>query len=240
MLDATDEMMLAQEQGVRLRKSGEKKELEGGFGDELEGTLILTNRRLIFACSNEKEDILKPGRLLRSPIMRLVYSDIEDLNSIPATGGNLSIQLSSLSSVKGHPGPIESPSLVLIWREYGKEDGRVFIERLKGRSRRRNLNDWTQVILRLKDRTQKLTPLPKPPSVDKLDGKVMVTLGDMQKKGLVEIEDETENQFKIKLDPDDVQAPCDRLAGSGLLERIAVPSGDVYYRKRSPLGEDTL
>ena len=50
------EVMLAQEQGVRMRGVGERKEIEGGFGGELEGTLVLTNHRLIFVCTNEQKD----------------------------------------------------------------------------------------------------------------------------------------------------------------------------------------
>lgn len=68
----------------------------------------------------------------------------------------------------------------------------------------------------------------------------MVILADMQKKGVFEIQQEVEEQFKLKLDPDNVQAACDRLVRSGLLQRMPNPSGDAYYQKRSPLGEDAL
>lgn len=230
--------MLAQEQGVIMRESGERKELEGGLGGELEGTVLLTDRRLIFVCTNEREDDLRPAAV--PLVMRFVYSDVEDLKSIPNTGGNLFIELSSINSVKGHTGHIERPSLEVKWREDAHEKGRVFIERLSGRSRRRNLNDWAAVIERLKAGDQKLIQLPKPPGRDTLDGKIMVTLADMQKKGVFEIERGVEEQFKVKTDPDDVQSACERLAGNGLLERMPDPSGDVYYQKRSPLGEDAL
>lgn len=232
--------MLAQEQSVIMREAGEKKELEGGLGGELEGTVVLTNRRLIFVCTNEKEDDLRPSASRGLLVMRLVYSDVEDLRSIPTTGGNLFIELPSIDSVKGHAGHIERPSLEVRWRDGGTQRGRVFIERLSGRSRRRNLNDWAAVIERLKAGSQKLIQLPKPPGVESLDGKVMVVLGDMQKKGAFQIQEEVEEQFDLKLDPDDVQATCDRLSGSGLLQRTLDPSGDTYYQKRSPLDDDAL
>jgi hypothetical protein len=231
-----EEVMLAQEQGVIMRDAGGKKELEGGLGGELEGTVLLTNRRLIFVCTNEKEDKLRPMRGL----MRLVYSDVEDLKSIPETQGNLFIELSSIDSVKGHAGRIERPSLEVRWRDDGTERGRVFIERLSGRSRRRNLNDWAAIIQRLKAGHQKLIQLPKAPAVESLDGKIMIVLADMQKKGVFEIQEEVEEQFDLKLDPDNVQASCDKLAGSGLLLRTLDPSGDTYYQKCSPLGDDAL
>lgn len=95
MKSGTDELMLAQEQSVFMRESGRVRELEGGLGGELEGTLVLTNRRLIFACTNERQDDLRapsaPG------VMHLVYSDVEDLASIPANDDNLFIELSSIT-----------------------------------------------------------------------------------------------------------------------------------------------
>jgi hypothetical protein len=239
MQDET-EVMLAQEQGVIMRESGERKELEGALGGELEGTVLLTNRRLIFVCTNEREDDLKPTGRPTPLVMRLVYSDVEDLASIPVTGANLFIELPSITSVKGHTGHIERPSLEVKWREGAHEKGRVFIERLSGRSRRRNIDDWAAVIERLKAGDQKLIQLPILPGRDTLDGKIMVILADMQKKGVFEIEQEVREQFKVKPDPDDVQRACDTLAGNGLLEKMPDPSGDVYYRKRSPLGQDAL
>jgi len=231
------EVMLAQEQGVRMRKSGEKEEIEGGLGGELEGTLVLTNHRIIFVCTNMQEDKVK-GDNLR--VMRLVYSDVGDLSSIPAGGGNVFIPLSSIRSVKGHAGHVERPSLKVDWQEGGVNRGRVFVERLTGRSRRRNLNDWATVIERLRAGNQELIQLSPVPSTETLEGKVMHVLADMQRKGAFEIEEEVETQFKVKLDPDDVQATCERLAKSGLLEKFPDPSGDAYYQKRSPLGDDAL
>jgi hypothetical protein len=229
--------MLAQEQGVAMRESGRAKELEGRLGGELEGTLLLTNRRLIFVCTHEKEDELKTSPFGK---MALVYSDVENLVSIPAGGDNLFIEISTISSVKGHTGHVTKPSLEVKWQEGAKENGRVFIELLSGRSRRRNLNDWAKVIERLKTGDQKLIQLPKPPATNTLDGKIYCVLTDMQRKGVFEVKEEAEKQFKSKLDPDEVQAACDRLSNIGLLKKMPDPSGDTYYQKCSPLGEDEL
>jgi hypothetical protein len=229
--------MLAQEQGVVIREAGRAKELEGRLGGELEGSLLLTNRRLIFVCTHEKEDDLKTRPFGKMP---LVYSDVEDLASIPVRGDNLFVEISSISSVKGHTGHVTKPSLEVKWQEGAKEKGRVFIELLSGRSRRRNLNDWARVIERLKTGDQKIIQLPKPPATDTLDGKIYRVLADMQRKGVFEVEEEVEKQFSSKFDPDEVQAACDRLSDSGLLKKMPDPSGDTYYQKRSPLGEDEL
>ena len=232
------EVMLAQEQGVRMRKSGEKEQFEGGLGGELEGTLVLTNHQMIFVCTNEQKDDLKAAA--PHGIMRLVYSDVQDLTSIPKSGGNVFIPLSSITAVKGHAGHLERPSLEVNWQDGDEKTGRVFVERLTGRSRHRNLNDWATVIERLKAGDQKIIPLPRAPLMDTLDGKIMRVLADMQRKGAFEIEEEVEAQFETKLDPDDVQASCARLADSGLLDKVQDRSGDVHYQKRSPLGDDAL
>jgi hypothetical protein len=235
--DETDEVMLAQEQGVVMRDAGRAKELEGRLGGELEGTLLLTNHRLIFVCTHEKEDDLKTTPFGKMP---LVYSDVEDLASIDASGNNLIIELSSISSVKGHRGHVTKPSLEVKWQQGTGEQGRVFIELLSGRSRRRNLNDWTRVIERLKTGDQKLIQLPKPPAAETPDGRIYLVLTDMQRKGVFEVKEEAEKRFGLKLDPDEVQAACDRLCNIGLLEKMPDSSGDIYYQKRSPLGEDEL
>jgi len=235
--DENDEVMLAQEHGVVMREAGRAKELEARLGGELEGTLLLTNRRLIFVCTHEREDDLKTMPFGKMP---LVYSDVEDLASIPTGDDNLFIKLSSISSVKGHTGHVTKPSLGIKWQEGANEKGRVFIELLSGRSRRRNLNDWAKVIERLKTGDQKLIQLPKPPAADTLEGKIYRVLADMQKKGVFEVEEAVEKQFGLKLDPDEVQAACGRLSNIGLLKKMPDPSGDTYYQKRSALGEDEL
>jgi hypothetical protein len=117
--------MLAQEQAVVVREAGMKKELEGGLGGELEGTLLLTNRRLLFVCTNEKEDRIKvtSSRTPAAMRMRFVYSDVEDLASIPVEGDNLFVELSSISSAKGHTGHVTRPSLEVKWRDGADEKG---------------------------------------------------------------------------------------------------------------------
>lgn len=233
-----DEVMLAQEQGVIMKGVGLKKELEGGFAEELGGTLVLTNRRLIFVSTNEKEDRLPVLGLVPTK-MNVLYSDVEELRSIPMTAGNLFVSISSISSVRGHKTELTRPSLEVKWREGSEENGRTFVEVVTGRSRRRNLNDWAPVIERLKTGDQKLTPVPKAPGVDTLEGKIMRILSDMQWRGVLGIEEEIEESFKTELDPDEVQAACDKLSSQGLLKRRP-ESGDVYYRKCSPLGDDDL
>ena len=108
-----------------------------------------------------------------------------------------------------------------------------------GRSRRKNLNDWARVIERLKTGNQKLIQVTKAPSVETPEGKIMRILSDMQWRGVLGIEEEVERIFNVQLDPDEVQAACDKLCNQGMLKQKP-EAGDVFYRKGSPLGDDDL
>ena len=66
------------------------------------------------------------------------------------------------------------------------------------------------------------------------------TWATCRKKGIFEIEEEIENTFNIDTDPDPVEAACDKLVSEGSVDVIPDNSGDKFYRKRSPLGEDDL
>ncbi|HEV2137923.1 MAG TPA: hypothetical protein VGR53_03710 [Nitrososphaerales archaeon] len=238
MSSQNDEVILAQEQGVTMRSAGGAKELEAEFGvGTIEGTLVLTNKRLIFVCTNEEEEDLPGAALNPLSKFRLVYSEVEDLASIPTSSPNVFVPITSVSLVAGHRGGVERPSLRLTWKDNDGDHTMVFTEGLIGR-RKRNLNDWVPIITNLKAGTQKLVPLPSPPSTDSLEGQIIRVLSDMQEKGVFEIEEAVETRFKVDLDPDQVQAACDKLASQGLLVRFPDSSGDVFYRRASPLGED--
>lgn len=233
--------MLAQEQDVMMRKGGLAKEIEGefGLGGESEGTLVLTNRRLIFVTTNEKkEDLPEPSLLDPWGKVALFYSDVEDLSAIPIDPKNTFIPISAISSVSGHRGVV-GPRLDVVWSEDGRKRFAAFTEELTGR-RKRNLNDWAHIIGRLKSGTQTIIDLPPGPQADSLEGKAMGVLADMQEKGVMTIVGELSETFKQEFDPDEVEAACDKLSSQGLLERNPDSSGDVFYRKRSPLGPDDL
>ena len=215
--------------------TGKRKELEADFGfGEVEGTLVLTDRRLIFACTDEKLVELPVGFMDAD----LVFSEVEDIDQIPQKPPNVFVPLSSIESVKPHGGRLERPGIELEWGD-GKTKRSVLIvqgEERKGKS----LRDWAPVIENLKAGRQKLITIPQPPPIDTLEGKIVKVLSDMQEKGVLEIEDEVEDQFKVELDPDDVQAACDALSSQGVVRRYPDSSGDIFYRRASPLGEDDL
>jgi hypothetical protein len=236
MSTAQGEVILAQEEGAVMRSGGVSKEVEAEFGVGVtEGTLVLTNKRLIFVCTNEKGEDLPVGYYGDH---LLLYSVVEDLDRIPVQPPNVFILLTT-ASPKGHKGELGRPSLEVAWKDDSGSHRAVFTETLTGR-RQRNLNDWASVIDGIKDGSRKLLALPNPPSTETLEGKVMHVLADMQEKGPLEIEEDIESEYKVELDPDEVQAACDHLSSQRLLIRSPDSTGDVYYRRVSPLGEDDL
>jgi hypothetical protein len=228
------EMILAQEQGANMRSGGASKELEAEFGVGLkEGTLVLTNKRLIFVCTDERGEDLPVGFFGDH---LLLYSEVEDLDKIPTQPPNAFILLEGASAM-GHKGGLGRPSLEVRWKDNGGSHDLIFTETLTGR-RKRNLDAWAPIIGKLQNGTQKLTPPPNFPPTGSLDGRVAHVLADMQEKGVFEIEEDVESEYNVDLDPDDVQAACDRLSSQHLLIRSPDPSGDVYYRRVSPLGDE--
>jgi hypothetical protein len=232
--------MLAQEEAVINRGPGVRKGVEGAFGlgGETEGTLILTDRRLIYVHGKVKEVDIKVGAFSKK---RLFFSDVESLNSVPMDSASVEIPLSKIVRVTGHHGEAIAPKLEVKWTDdNGAVQGAEFVQQITGGSRRKNLNDWAGVVEKLMKRQQKVVPLPPAPSDDTLDGRILDALGDMQEKGLLTIENEVEERYGIDLDPDDVEAACGRLFASGLIKRFAPRDEDPYYRKVSPLGDDDL
>ena len=233
------EVILAQEQAVD-RGTG-AKEPEGGFGAGLmEGTLVLTNKRLVFVTTGEaEEDLSEPNAFNPFGKLKLFYSDAEDLKSIPADPDNLIVPLALVTSIKGHKGNGAKPKLEVKWLEGKRERTTEFSQRLSGK-RRKNLDDWARTIERLRKGKQPLVSLPKAPGLDTLEGQVLRVLSDSQEKGILTIGHLVEDAFKIELDPDQVKVASEKLTSAGLVRRRRDPSGENFYHKRSPLGDDDL
>ncbi len=239
MSDEGNEILLAEEQAVVNRGVGIAQEIETvlGFGPATEGTLVLTDRRLVYAHGAEKKETLRTSQFGRR-IFR--FADVEDLNSIAPDSANFTIQIESIVSVKGHRGEGLSPRLEVRWQEGAATRVTEFVEQLTGPSRRKNLDDWAPVIDRLKRGEQRIEHLPPPPSEETLEGKIEHVLGDMEEKGIFAIEQQAEEEFKIQLDSDEVEEACERLVAQGLVSKHVDNAEDSWYRKRSPLGDDDL
>ncbi len=234
-MSAENEIILAQEQDVEV------KDNVSGKMKNIVGSLILTDKRLIFVEANKEEDLdIGSGPLSkRSATVR--YADVDDLEEVLSNANNLLIPLGSIVKASGSEGILHPPELKVMWKaNSGQVNQAVFTEELIG-ARKKDLKDWAKTIQGLRDGTIKIQKLSSPiPGIESLEGKILHVLGDLQQKGVFEIEQETESEFKIDLDPEAVEVACEKLASLGFLDRNPDPSGEVFYRKRSPLGEDDL
>ncbi len=227
------EIILAEEQSVVLKSRAESDRV-------VQGTLVLTNKRLIFAAADVEEDVSEVGIAGIPRTDRLRFADIEDLSNVSRDPSNLSIPLTQIESVTGHDGLLRRPGIKVKWRDGANERSAEFSADLYG-GRKKTLKDWAAVIEGLKSRRINVQlPSAQPPARDSLPWRIMQVLGDMQEKGVLGIEEQVESSFKVELDPDEVDEACQDLAEQGFLDRISDPSGDNFYRKRSPLGEDDL
>ncbi len=232
--------MLAQEEAVINRGPGIRKGVEAAFGlgGETEGTLILTDRRLVYVHGDEKEEDLQIGALSKK---RLFLADVDSLNSMKLDSASFEIPIPSIIKVSGHNGEAIAPKLEVKWTDKsGVVRETEFVQQITGGSRRKNLNDWPNVIEKLGAKEQKISVLPVPPDAGTLQGRILAVLGDMQDKGLLTIEDEVEERFGVDLDPDEVEEACQRLVAAGLVRKVAPQGEGPYFRKVSPLGDDDL
>ncbi|MDA4117358.1 MAG: hypothetical protein OK455_03340 [Thaumarchaeota archaeon] len=237
---APEEIMLAQEQAVINRGSGVRQEAETafGFGKESEGTLVLTDRRLVYVHGKEEETDVRIGAFSKK---RLIFSDVESLHSMQLDSASFEIPISNVQSVEGHHREAMAPKLGVKWNdEAGEAKATEFVQQITGGSRRKNLNDWAEVIERLKAKQQRIQVLPASPGSETLEGKIIGALGDMQEKGAFTIEREVEDDYGVRLEPDEVEEACERLVRRGLVSKTGSPGDGEFYRKVSPLGEDDL
>lgn len=230
----SEEILLAQEQSVECKR---------GFEREAQGTLLLTNKRLVFvaAGAGSKEEDFYRVRVPLTPIqfspVHARFADVDDLKSIPKDRWNLSIPLDKIEFEKGRGALFSEARLQVKWTdEGGQERSAEFYADLSGRGRKKGLNDWAKVIEDLKSGKKQFKIPQNIPNTDSLEGKIFYILSDLQEKGLFEIEEDTESKFKVDLDPDEVERACESLASRGLLEK----KKDSFYRLPSPLGEDDL
>jgi len=241
----SDEIILAEEEAVINHGVGIRQEAESDLdvGKQTEGNLVLTNLRLVYAHGAETEVDIPVGNITPFDTLgtkRLFTSDVTELDDIPSDPFNIVIRISTITSVKGHHTPGFAPRLELRWTAEGVEKRTEFIEQETGRSRKRNLNDWAPIIERLRTGKQKITILPPAPDRGTLEGRILLVLDDMQEKGLVTIESEVEGKYKTDLEPDQVQAACEKLVSQGLIRRTTPSSEEPFYVNVSPLGEDDM
>ncbi len=128
-----------------------------------------------------------------------------------------------------------NPNLKVKYRVESQEKEVEFIQTIIG-GRKKNLNDWAQVIEGIKNGKISIKIPSYFPDKNSLEGRIIESLSDLQEKGIFEIESEIETRYKVDLDPDDVEKACNSLVSKGVLEK----KEEDFYRLPSPLGMDDL
>ncbi len=178
---SNQELILAQEQSVLNRL---------GLGKEIQGTLVLTNSRLLFVATTEENSTSFGLSTLR------YSSDVEDLNLIGQSPSNISIPLDAILATKGSKGIMTNPNLKIKYKAASSEKDAEFVQTIIG-GRKKNLNDWARVIDDLKSGNIKIEIPSSLPGKDTLEGRIINSLADLQEKGVFEIEEEIESSTKL-------------------------------------------
>ena len=165
----------------------------------------------------------------------LRYADVETLDSIAQSPSNLSISLNSITSARGNKGIMTNPSLKVRYIDGSGEIEADFVQTIIG-GRRKNLNDWAQVIDDIRTGKIRIKVPDWLPNKGSLEERIVESLSDLQEKGVIEIEEKIEKKYNVNLDPDNVEQACDNLASKGIIKK----NGADFYRLLSPLGDDDL
>jgi len=174
----------------------------------LEGTLFLTDRRLVFVAGQELEE----G---------------EDIQKMLDEADAISIPLDQVVTVTGNRGILRQ-SLNVVWHNPPDSPSTTRTEFLQ-KNRPRNvaeaknaINEWVPQIEEAavsEVKTEQEEMVRSSPKWDQLDSKVLQALGDMKWKGFFQLERELEEAHGGSLDPDDLEASCKRLVKGKLIEQ---------------------
>lgn len=177
------------------------------------------------------------------------FSEIYDVDDIHAdtfgrSPDSLSFQIALIEDAHGGRGGITAhPSLEI----HLAETSVLFHEETTGK-RNQNLNDWADIIMRLKSgefaqriATEIERRMSEPPG-ETLAGKVLYILGDLQTKGVFEIWSELKARFEgydleFDLDSDKIEIACEDLFEHNWTAKITEGNMPPAYRKKPPLGE---
>jgi len=253
------EVILAEEQGASRNLGSLHKK---------SGTLILTNKRLVFMRGNKEIRIEVVPEIWRDIVPNIFpsglpailgFAEVYDTAEIPSqmTFPDVSIDLASIISATPER-PVDvtsfrrSSRLVVSWNSSIETKIVEFEEHMSGRPRKINLNDWGDVIMKIKSgyfdnlireliNSRNSSQL----EVNSIEANVYFLLGDLQSKSTVLLSKEMEERFATRIDFERIQQACDRLERLKLIAGTYDTfwnDGDLdrppFYRKYPPLGSE--
>lgn len=190
----------------------------------LEGTLSLTDIRLIFDVGDESVD---------SKMDNAEEIDGSEDEENKGDDYKLSIPLESLISVRGKKGMLR-PSLFVDWRKSptDQESFTEFIQKNKADQKEENINEWQIAIEEAS--TSKISILRQKNLAqynsfnNSLEAKILAILDDSEWTGVFQIKSELENRFNENWDVEEIDSSCKKLIEQRLVEQEG--NGD-FYRK---------
>ena len=187
-----------------------------------EGSLYLTNRRLLFVSEAGADSRPSKNQLSRSS----------------SSAARISIPLDSIDNALGKRG-IVRPGLVVDWHDPGSPESPLrteFIQRVRTARFGEigvDINDWAESIVEAKNpelaekRKESLSQNVDPTA---LKNQIIEDLADNQWRGIIQITSEIEGKYDLNLDPDAVEEICKSLVGEKLLEQDKY---GMFFRKVS-------
>lgn len=187
-----------------------------------EGSLVLTNRRLVFAA----------GKSTLTP---------DEIKKVMQDRDAFSISLEQIANVTGNRG-ILRPSLQVIWRNAPEDQTTMrtdFIQNYRPKTLEEatnGINEWVSAIEggALADGDLKSGESAAIVDQSELKSKVLEELGDMQWKGFFQIEKELREKFNLTPDPDLLEKVCAELVKE---KRIEQDKYGQFFRKTPASGK---
>jgi hypothetical protein len=177
-----------------------------------EGSLLLTNRRLIFV---EGKGSLKDS----------------ELQSVLQENDHFTIPLPQVANVSGKQGFLR-PSLTVAWHPTPEDPSSTktdFLQKYRPQNledARNGINQWVAVIEQAATSDLDLAPLEmkneeEQPTIDdsELRSRLLEELNDKQWKGFFQIERDLGEKFGLSVDPDALERCCKNLVAEKLVEQ---------------------
>jgi hypothetical protein len=194
----------------------------------LQGTLFLTDKRLVFTVAARDEAFFSNNAFSLE-----AGSDNVSENS----DKSLSIPLTSIVSAKGRKGMLR-PSLEINWRdnEQNEQIKTEFTQKTGHTSNSANadISGWAEEIQRLSaseiEKAQDRNFLSLKNDTNSIEWDIMDVLDDSEWKGLFQIEKELKDTKGIKIDFEQLEGNCRKLVSAKLAETDKIGE---FYRKRA-------
>lgn len=190
----------------------------------LEGTLLLTNKRLFFYIGREQDD---------SPLDETKETSFENNKDVDKLSDfQISIPLASIISARGNK-RIFRPTLSVVSHNSATDQKTAFefIQKNKPNLDEDSINEWKDVIE--EESSSKVSAIRRKNSIqynfyNTVEARILAILDDVEWTGLFQIKSELEKKFYETSDIDQIESACKKLVGQKLAEQ---EENGEFFRK---------